>query len=740
MDALPPVARSLLLLALLVVAPAAIAQSNFTVEASAPSETTDYGARVDADGWVHFAVYAPEASAVTLLLYDHLDDGDAAAALPMTRNGSDWRLKVRGEGVGPGLPYLYRVEGVNELSADDQFGRGFNGNLPVNDPYATLTGPVRYSSFFASTPFTDTVAPVYAGGGKSVVYDDAADAAPGHVAIAPEDLVLYELHVQDYTAAIAGLDPELRGTYLGLAEGGLTTPGGVAAGLDHLVELGVNAVELMPVMEYDEETGNAAGRLNHWGYMTTNFFAPESRYAAVPGQQVVELKELVRALHQRGIAVFLDTVYNHTGEMGPWVADGRLAAKHYNLRGLAGDRVYRATPDGRYYWNATGTGNDVSFFGPDSTYTKRLVRDSLAHWYQSYGIDGFRFDLARILADGSGDAADWVDNDPRYAGAHLHAEPWDLGGQWWDFMDSGPWSASNNRWAKWLGRYRDKVRRFSQAALRDPRAFKQLIEGYGSVSDGYGDPASSKPWRSINLVAVHDGYTLHDCLGRNDPGGAHNCWDSNNDDNLKRERAKLLLGVLLTSQGVPLILQGDEFGRTKAAAGDDAKNSYNFESTDGDAAVNGVNWIDWSLKDGTAGAELFHWTRDLIKVRKAWHHFRRPEFAAYAQGISAGPGNDDRYSYTWEGPAVGEPSQLAVVWWGRAGEPDLMVIYNESWAPFTVTNLGDWSQGDWLVLARSWFGDDADTCEPAQWESCPEAGGSIEVKGRSMAILVSDND
>lgn len=221
------------------------------------------------------------------------------------------------------------------------------------------------------------------------------------------------MHVQDYTARLQSLDPKLRGTYLGLTQSGLTTPGGLAAGIDHLVELGVNAVQLMPVMEYDEQTGNAADRLNHWGYMTTNFFAPEARYAAEPGRQVVELKQLVKAFHDRGISVFLDGVYNHTGEGSPWVENSRLAAKCFNLRCLAATRVYRATPDGRFHWNATGTGNDISFVGPDDRFTKRLVNDSLAFWHQVYGIDGFRFDLARILADGSDNAADWIDKTTR---------------------------------------------------------------------------------------------------------------------------------------------------------------------------------------------------------------------------------------------------------------------------------------------------------------------------------------
>jgi glycogen operon protein len=226
---------------------------------------------------------------------------------------------------------------------------------------------------------------------------------------------------------------------------------------------------------------------------------------------------------------------------------------------------------------------------------------------------------------------------------------------------------------------------------------------------------------------------------------------------LRREREKLIMGVLLTSQGVPVILQGDEFGRTQSSAlsQGDAHNTYNYESSTGDININNVNWIDWRLKDGdnsespngpTYGRELFNWTKDLIRLRKKWTQLRRADFAEYVNeawdgGSNSGTANDGRFSYSWDGPNDGEPTQLAVIWWGRAGEPDLMVIYNEDWNELTVTNLGDWSQGNWKILARSWFGDEADFCDVDNWEgTCEDVGTSINVKGRSMAILISDND
>ncbi len=729
--------------------------SQINLSAISDSTETRYGAHIDDKGWVHFVVYSPEAIQVNLLLFNQPADKMPKYTIPMKKVGNDWKTKIKGDGIGSGLFYMYQAKGLNQVSKYDQYGLMFNENYYLNDPYAYKTQDVKYSAFFSSTPYTDITSPIYNGGGKSIVYDHTKDIHPGHVKVKREDLIIYELHVQDYTARITGLCSSKKGTYLGLAQSGLKTAGGLSAGIDHLVELGITAVELMPLMEYDEETGNAEGRYNHWGYMTTNFFAPEARYASVKGNQIIELKQLIKALHERGIAVFMDVVYNHTGEQGPWIDNERLAVKYYNFMGLCNTYFYRSTNDGKYYFNNTGTGNDVSYKGPDNIFTKRLVTDSLAMWYQIYGIDGFRFDLARILADGSFSAADWIDNDPRFSDAHLHAEPWDLGGQWWDFMDNYGWNYLNNRWAKWLGKYRDKIRKFSASNLRNKMAFKQLIEGYGSVSNNMGAAASTKPWRSVNFIAVHDGYTLRDCVYFNDSGGSHNCWDSGGDEDLRRKREKLVMGILLTSQGVPLILQGDEFGRTKSTALSqaDARNTYNYESSTEDKKINHVNWIDWRLKDGdnsqspnapNYGKELFHWTKDLIKLRKQWSHFRRADFVEYVDkawngGLNAGSANDAKFSYAWEG-ADGGPIQLAIIWWGKKAEPDIMVIYNESWNDFKVTNLKDWSQGDWKVLARSWQNDDFDFCDIENWENCEDAGKSIIIKDRSMAILISDND
>jgi isoamylase len=208
--------------------------------------------------------------------FDAPDAKSASKTIPLQRRGDDWRIKIRGAEAKPALYYMYQAKGPRELSLARQYGAMFNEEYPLSDPYAFQTEGVSYSRVFAATPFADNPISVNAGGGKSVVYDHSRDPFPGHVRINPENLISYELHVQDYTARLDGLPKEQRGSFVDLAQAGLKTPGGLAAGLDHLTELGVTAVELMPVMEYDEETGNVPGRLNHWGYMTTNLLRPGS--------------------------------------------------------------------------------------------------------------------------------------------------------------------------------------------------------------------------------------------------------------------------------------------------------------------------------------------------------------------------------------------------------------------------------------------------------------------------------
>jgi isoamylase len=747
--------QSLLLWGTAVSAVVLLAQGRLWALDAVSTTESRYGAHVDTEGWVHFVVHCPEPDApgqqvegIDLLLYAAMEDLVPNHTIPMERHESGFRIKVRGNGIGPGQRYMYRVRGQCTATAEDQYDAMYNEHYPVNDPYAYQTDNVTESAFFTAIPYVDITSPIYTGGGKSVVYNHDQDPAPIHVDVANEDLIIYEMHVQDYTALLQELAEAKRGTYAGLAQGGLTTPGGRSAGIDHIVELGVTAVELLPIHEYDEETSNEEGRYNHWGYMSTNFFAPETRYALDRENDIQELKQLIQAFHERGIAVFMDVVYNHTGEGQPWIDEdsNRLAARRYNLMGLANQNVFWPWDQETRYRGNSGCGNDLEFVGGDR-YTKKMVCDSLALWHTRYGIDGFRFDQAVILNDGSVDAAEWVDAADSFSQAHLHAEPWVGGSQWYSYMDLGPYNAGNNRWAKWVSGFRQNIRKFADGKLANPLLFKQLIEGYGTRPDSPG-PVSSRPPRSVNYVAVHDGHTMRDSVSFNDSN--HICSDSHGDEDLRRKRQKLMMGTLLTSHGVPLILQGDEIGRTKSRAdGESLHNSYNCESTTGDDNLNRVNWIDWKLKDGDNsespggpqyGPELFDWTKSLIELRKRWTHFRSSTFPNYVQPENAGLDNDGGYTYAWEGPATGEPIQVAVIWWGDEDEPDLMVAYNESPQPLDITNLGAWSGGDWKVLARSWYGDAHDFADLENWQNAPAAGETIQIAGRAMAVLISDND
>ena len=427
----------------------------------------------------------------------------------------------------------------------------------------------------------------------------------------------------------------------------------------------------------------------------------------------------------------MDVVYNHTAE-GDWTQDGRLAFKCYDFCDDV-PRVYRDTGNG-WFANDSGTGNDVDFSG-GGRFTKS-VPDSLSYGTAPTGS----------TASGSTWHACWPttprtpprgSTTPARSAAHLHAEPWDMGGHGsisWTTPATTPTTTAGRSGSAGI---RDD-RGFSKSTLRTPR-LKRHLEGRGLQRRK--GPASSRPWRSVNILAVHDGYTLRDTVFFNDSGGSHNCWDSGGDENLRREREKLLLGVLLTSQGVPLILQGGRVrpdpvrgpltGRRpqhvqlRIDLGRRADQQRELDRLEAEGRRQQRIAERPQVRQGTVrldprpdrGAET---VESLPAVRL-------PRLCADAAngGKDAGSANDGRFTYAWEGPPDGSPTQLAVIWWGKPGEPDLMIIYNEASTPFTVENLGNWSQGDWKVLARSWADDAHDFADLEQWEALARGGGSL---------------
>jgi glycogen operon protein len=422
------------------------------------------------------------------------------------------------------------------------------------------------------------------------------------------ETIIYELHVKGFTAQHPGLPPELRGTYAGLAH---------PAAIEHLKQLGVTAVELMPVHYFVQDKRLADQNLrNYWGYNTIAYLAPHGNYAADkrPGAAVVEFKQMVKALHQAGIEVILDVVYNHTAEGNEW---GPVLC----FKGIDNAYYYRLMEDDqRHYMDYTGTGNSLNMRHP---HVLQLIMDSLRYWVQEMHVDGFRFDLAAALARELHEVHrlsaffDLIQQDPVISQVKLIAEPWDVGEGGYHVGNFPP------GWSEWNGKYRDLLRDFWRG--RD-ETLAELAYRLSGSSDLFADH-SRNPFASINFVTAHDGFTLRDLVSYNDK---HNLANGENnrdgtDDNrswncgvegpttdpdinvLRARQQRNFLVTLLLSQGVPMLLAGDETGRTQQGN----NNAY--------CQDNALSWLDWAQVD----AELHAFCRRLIAFRHAHPAFRR---------------------------------------------------------------------------------------------------------------------
>jgi glycogen operon protein len=519
-------------------------------------------------------------------------------------------------GAGPGTLYGYRIDGPYEPAA----GRRFNPRKLLMDPYArALTGKVAWGpevyGYEWNRRMTDDVRSELDSAGHvplSVVVDNRFDwRGTPRPRISWADTVVYETHVRGFTMRNPNVPAQLRGTYAGL---------GHPAAIGYLKALGVTAVELMPVHAFiDSARLRQLGLSNYWGYDTVGYFAPEGRYASVGdhGGQVVEFKKMVRSLHAAGIEVFLDVVYNHTGEanhLGPTLS----------FRGIDNEAYYYLDPhDRRHYWDVTGTGNTLNAGAPQ---TLRLIMDSLRYWVTEMHVDGFRFDLASVLArqfyEVNKLAAffDIIHQDPVLAEVKLIAEPWDIG--------PGGYQVGNFPvgWAEWNGKYRDTVRDYWRGA---PIGVADLAYRLTGSSDLYVDDGRG-PSASMNFVTAHDGFTLRDLVSytskRNQANGEDNrdgtddnrSWncgvEGGTDDpavkELRRRQQRNFLATLLISQGSPMILAGDELGRTQQGN----NNAYCQDRE--------ISWIDWEHAD----SELFRFTHRLIELRAAHPVLRRQYF------------------------------------------------------------------------------------------------------------------
>ncbi|WUJ41130.1 glycogen debranching protein GlgX [Streptomyces sp. NBC_00386] len=587
-----------------------------------PGAPTPLGARfrVGPDGTTgtNFALWAGGAEAVDLCLFD--EEG-VETRVPLTELTHEiWHGFV--PGVLPGRRYGFRVHG----RWDPWTGARWNPAKLLLDPYARavdgdFTLPPEVYGHVRDWPqqqVADTVrddrdsAPLVP---KGVVVQDDDDWSDDHRPKTPwADSVIYELHVRGFTRLHPSIPEELRGTYAGLAH---------PAAIEHLVNLGVTAVELLPVHQFAHEDHLLRrGLKNYWGYNSIGYFAPHAGYAAsgTRGEQVGEFKRMVRALHAAGIEVILDVVYNHTaeaGELGPMLS----------LRGIDNRGYYRLQSDARRYTDYTGCGNTLHVVQPQ---VLRLITDSLRYWVTEMGVDGFRFDLAAALARSMHDVdmlspfLAVIAQDPVLRRVKLIAEPWDVGSGGYQVGAFPP------LWTEWNDRYRNAVRDFWRGALPDVRDLGYRLSGSSDLYAWGG----RRPYASVNFVTAHDGFTLRDLVsyerkhneangeGNRDGTDDNRAWNGGTegesaDDGLRalrRRQLRNLLTTLLLSTGVPMLVAGDEFGRTQRGN----NNAY--------CQDNEISWVDWSLLDDPGWRALFELTSRLIALRHAHPVLRRRAF------------------------------------------------------------------------------------------------------------------
>jgi len=581
-----------------------------------PGRPYPLGATWDGAG-VNFSIYSEHATGVELCLFDGRGGDEQIARIRLTEQ-TDQVWHVHLPEIRPGQRYGYRVHGPY----DPTNGHRFNPAKLLLDPYAkAIDRTIRWS---------DTLFGYRVGDGDADVSCDTRDSAasiPKSVVVEPaftwggdspprtpwEETVIYEVHVKGLTARHPDLPRELRGTYAGLASPPV---------VDYLRRLGITAVELLPVHQFVADKHLVErGLTNYWAYNSIGFFAPDVRYSSGRGlgQQVHEFKTMVKTLHDAGIEVILDVVYNHTGEgnhLGPTLC----------FRGIDNASYYRLVADDLcHYMDYTGCGNTLNLTHPR---TLQLIMDSLRYWVLEMHVDGFRFDLASTLArelhdvDRLGSFFDVIHQDPVLSQVKLIAEPWDLG--------EGGYQVGNFPvlWAEWNDQYRDTVRRFWRGDEGQVGAVGYRLTG---SSDLYGR-GGRRPFASINFVTAHDGFTLRDLVSFNDK---HN--EANGEDNrdgsdgnlswncgvegptrdraieaLRARQARNFLATLLLSQGVPMLCGGDEIGRTQRGN----NNAY--------CQDNVLSWFDWRLD--RAQGDLLAFTRDLIALRRRHPVLHRRQF------------------------------------------------------------------------------------------------------------------
>jgi isoamylase len=617
-----------------------------------PGHPYPLGATVLDDG-VNFALISENAEGVELLLFDEKDDEAPPRSIPVSeRTGPVWHVFVRG--IRPGQLYGFRVHGPYR----PRDGHRFNPNKVLLDPYARAVGrPVKWhDSLFGyrigdakeDLSFSDEDSAPYAALG-AVVQSSFDWGGEKHPAIPWRDTVIYETHVKGISKSHPDVPEEIRGTYSGLASEPV---------IEHLKALGVTSIQLLPVHAFLQDRHLLEkGLRNYWGYNTLNFLSPEPGYSSTgPIGAVDEFKGMVKALHSAGFEVLLDVVYNHT-------AEGNRMGPTLSFRGIDSEMYYKEVPeDRRYQMDFTGTGNTLD---AGNTHVLRLIMDSLRYWVTEMHVDGFRFDLASVLArelfevDMLSPFFQVIEQDPILSQVKLIAEPWDVGDGGYQ-VGGFPW-----QWAEWNGRYRDIIRGFWTG---EKGHLGELATRLSGSADLYAE-SGRRPSASVNFITAHDGFTLRDLVSyeqkHNEANGegnrdgddhnrSSNCGHEGETDDkeillCRDRRRRSLLATLMLSQGVPMLLGGDELSKTQQGN----NNTY--------CQDNELNWYDWHLNQRQKA--FLEFAQSLIAFRRQHPTFRRRHFLT---GQETENGSKD------------------VSWW----HPDGREMHEKDWADQDLGALG----------------------------------------------------
>jgi len=685
------------------------------------------------DNGVNFAIYADHATAVELCFFDDEMEENEYARFKLTeRTHHIWHGFI--PDVKVGQLYGYRVHGPFAPA----HGHRYNANKLLIDPYAKAIAGVigwhdalfgyQIGSEKADLSFSDLDSAPFIP--KSVVVDEEYDWEGDEPLDIPyHESIIYEAHVKGFTKQHPDIPEEIRGTYAALAH---------PVTLNYLKDLGITAIELMPVHQFVNDRHLVErGLSNYWGYNTIGFFAPDIRFSASTerGGQVREFKDMVKAMHQAGIEVILDVVYNHTAEgnhMGPTLS----------FKGIDNASYYRLTKEQRYYMDYTGTGNTLNANLPN---VLRLFMDSLRYWITDMHVDGFRFDLAPALArelhsvNKLSAFFDIIHQDPIISQVKLIAEPWDVGEGGYHVGNFPP------EWAEWNGKYRDCIRDYWRGAHSMLGEFAQRFTG---SPDLYQDDLRS-PTASINFITAHDGFTLHDLVTYNDKhneangednrdgeshNGSCNYGEEGETDNagintIRARQKRNLLTTLFLSQGVPMLVAGDEHGRTQQGN----NNAY--------CQDNEISWLNWIDAD----PELFNFTRQLIKLRKKHPVFCRRR---WFQGLPIkGVGLEDIAWFLPEGIEMEEHNwnedyakSLAIYLNGQGlrstdelgkkiTDDNFYLMFNAHHEPLDYNLPAERYGKEWLKVL------DTSIDDINEWPATHFTSDTIRVEGRSIILL-----